>query len=134
MKKTKFIGKIDEVGGFFKPDNSEEWHKYLRELNGEKVIIELKKFRQTRSVQQNSYYWAVVVKLLSDHTGYDKDEMNDLLKYRFLKESIPGGGFKIGSFADLKTLEFEGKMSKIRMWASRDVEVYIPTPRESHYY
>ena len=132
MKKTKFNGTIHCAS--FVPADYKEWDQHLRDWEGEKVTIEIKKFRQSRSNQQNSYYWAVVVKYLSDHTGYDKDEMNDLLKYRFLKEEIVGGGFKIGSFADLKTLEFEGRMTKIRMWASRDLEVYIPTPRESKYY
>ena len=133
MKKTKFTGEIIK-GGTFVADDSVNWGKLLLESEGKKVTFELKRFRQSRSTQQNSYYWAVVVKHLSDHTGYDKEEMNDLLKYRFLKEEIAGGGFKIGSFAELKTLEFEGKMKNIRMWASKEVEVYIPTPREVNYY
>ena len=39
-----------------------------------------------RSNQQSRYYWGIVVQILSEHTGFTKDEVHELLKRKFLKD------------------------------------------------
>ena len=47
--------------------------EYLKTLKGEHwVTID----RDTRSQSQNKYYWAVVVHLIADGTGMDKQEVH----------------------------------------------------------
>jgi len=76
-----------------------------------------------RSNPQNRYFHGVVLPLLSDCTGYTDEEMKGIVKYKF--------GIK--STSALTTIEHEEFMSKIRMWASRDLECWIPEPHEEGY-
>jgi hypothetical protein len=42
----------------------------------------------------------------------------------------PGMPPTVRSTSDLSTIEFEEYCSKIRMWASKELGVYIPSPNE----
>lgn len=91
-----------------------------------------------RSTPQNRYYWGCVIQTLSDELGYTRDEIHDIIKYKFLKESriIKGRDGKAlqlevsGSTAKLDTKQFEELMTQIRIWASRDLNIYIKEPNE----
>lgn len=43
------------------------------------------KDKPSRSSQANRYYFGVVIKMLSDETGYEPDEMHECLAMRFLR-------------------------------------------------
>jgi hypothetical protein len=73
-----------------------------------------------RSNPQNSYFHAVVIPILSEYTGYDHAEIKGIVKYKF----------KVKHTSDLSTVEFEKFMSDVRMWASRDLGCYVPSPNE----
>jgi len=66
--------------------------------------------------------------MLSDEIGYSDEEMHDALKWKFLQKQgkIP----TTRSTSDLSTVEYEDFLSKVRMWASSDLGLYIPTPNE----
>lgn len=96
-------------------------------------------FRKDRSNNQNRYYWGVVVKLLSEHTGFNEDEMHEVLKYKFLTEkkilSTKKGWEDVSistSTTRLTTKQFEEFMTKVRQWASIELDCYIPEPNEAH--
>ena len=103
----------------------------LSHLNGKTVIITEQK--ATRSVNQNNYYWGVVLEKLSDHTGFTPIEMHEVLKQMFngtwveLKDNqylIPT------TTTTLNTKEFEDLMAKIRTWASIELGCFIELPNE----
>ena len=73
-----------------------------------------------RSDQQNKYYHGVVVKMISDHLGYEKDEMHEVLKKQF----------KVESTAKLKSAEFKEYVENIVRWAASDLGLPIPDPSE----
>lgn len=52
------------------------------------VTITVEKKHATRSLEQNAAYWAAIVKPLSDHTGYQPDEIHDILKAKFLPKKL----------------------------------------------
>lgn len=91
-----------------------------------------------RSNQQSKYYWAVVVKILSEETGYQPYEFHEILKHRFLTEHVlvkskSGKTISVtksNSTSSLDTKEFEDLMSKIRIWASANLGIWIPEPNE----
>ena len=93
---------------------------------------------KSRSNNQNRYYWSVVVGILSEETGYDANEIHEMIKRKFLTEHriVKGKKGQVlqldvdGSTTDLDTKQFEELMSKIRIWASRDLSIYIPEPNE----
>ncbi len=96
-------------------------------------------FTKRRSNAENKYYWKIVVGILAEETGYSDKEMHEILKRRFLTEHRIVRGKKgeviqmetDGSTAGLTTVKFEELMSQIRIWASRDLSIYIPSPNEN---
>jgi len=83
-----------------------------------------------RSKEQNDYYWGVVVTMLSDRFGYSKDEIHEILKWKFLRAVEPGKPDRIRSTRDITTLEAEAYYEQIRRWAAAEYNVYIPLPSE----
>jgi len=54
--------------------------EFIQSLNGDtKVDITITKHDDPKTLQQNAYYWAAYVKPLSDHFGYTKQEMHEVL-------------------------------------------------------
>lgn len=109
-------------------------YQVLRYLRGQyKVTIQ--RIRDGRSLNQNKYYWAVVVSILASELGYFKDEMHDILRRKFLGYTRlnPLSGAEemfAKSTTDLNTQEMEEYMDNIRVWAISEMEIYIPMPNE----
>lgn len=111
---------------------------HLNSISTEDVEIVIKPWRNKRSHQQNKYYWGVPIKLIGEKLGYDDDETHEILKQKFLKIKVvrlgDGEEFIISkSTTDLKTVEFEDFLSKVRTWASVKLECMIPMPNEVDY-
>lgn len=93
-------------------------------------------FKKDRSNNQNRYYWGVVIKLLSEHTGFEPDEMHEVLKHIFLsypktlETKKPELVYISKSTSGLSTKDFEDFMSRVRTWASLELAVWIPEPNE----
>jgi len=127
----------------FIPDDAESFMRYVHDLEGMRVVATMTKFRQLkpRSGQQNDYYWGVEIEVLREELGYTKDEMHEILKYKFLskeKVTTTKKGRKVAfrviqSTTELTTAEFESLMSEIRTWASTDLNIYIPEPNEVNF-
>lgn len=91
--------------------------------------LQIQTIRRTRSLNENSYYWGVVVKMLADELGYLPEEMHDALRIKFLTihtDKLPS----IKTTTKLTTSEFEEYLSKIRTWSSLELGVLIPMPNE----
>jgi len=90
--------------------------------------------KKKRSLQQNAYYWGVVVqKIIEAHDDqYKPYQIHEWLKRQFLAEIIELRGVihEIGSStAVLSTKQFEEFMSNVRMWAAEN-GIDIPEPNE----
>lgn len=90
--------------------------------------------RKARSTSQNRYYWAVVIKELSDLWGFDKEDVHEILKVKFLKRTTYDLGGEIIEAAlssrVLNTVEFTKYLDSIRQWALEKFGLYIPQPHE----
>lgn len=109
----------------------------LRE--GWQVEVTVKRLRATRSLEQNAYYWGVVVQLLSEHTGYTPEDIHELLKAKFIPKRLAvcdGNGVIHGEFVLggstrlMNKLEFGEYMDGIREWAADSLGVVIPDPNQ----
>lgn len=106
-----------------------EYHKWLATLEGHEVEVTVRKKRKQRSLPQNKFYWGIIVEMLSDFTGYSREEMHEALKEKFLgSERDEHGLMKIGSTTTLTTDEFIGYTNKIIIWAAQELGVFIPDP------
>lgn len=99
------------------------------------IVIERK--HATRSIAQNRLYWGVYVKLLSEHTGYDPEDLHDILKAKFLPKKITitddqgviTDEFVVGgSTRQLNKLQFGEYLERIQRWAAEELHVVIPDP------
>ena len=90
---------------------------------------------EKRSNQSNKYYWAVIIRYLSEETGYFSHEMNDELLKKFAKVAEVEDEFG----RDLIIVETtsgmnEARMNKycndIKIWASSYYRIRIPDPGE----
>lgn len=109
---------------------------HLKSL-GNDYIVEVKQNKNTRSMNQNRYYWKCIVQELARELGYTTDEMHDALKIKFSSEwnqveykdkLIPLHSVK--STTVMNTREFEVYCESIRIWALTDLSIKLRQPNE----
>jgi hypothetical protein len=124
-----FYGKVSR--GVLLPEKPATFRNYLSSLEGKEVSIAVKKksIVKPRSLNENNYYWGVVLALISATTGYEPEEVHEALKHKFLRRPGPKLD-RILSTAGLDTIDFEKYLEKIRLWAATELEIVIPLPNE----
>ena len=66
-----------------------DWCQHFTE--GSDVEVVVREIKKTRSSPQNRYYWGVVLKLISEKTGYTREEIHEMLRLLYLREQTPIG-------------------------------------------
>lgn len=138
--KPRFRAIITEPGNEEFPDlfdlYDSDWSKYFKYMDklgvGTHIFITVEKItrEKTRSLEQNAYYWGVVVKILAGETGYTKDEMHEALKVKFLTYENVKGIPTVLSTTKLNTKQFEVYLEMVRRWAAMDLGIVIPEPNQ----
>lgn len=119
------------------PYQKEKAISYIERIDKE-MICEVRKDKRNRSTVQNAYYWFLLT-MLETETGNDKDDLHEYFKYMILDNgtvSIAVFETKIPirpSTTKLTTLEFEDYLEKIRVFASRELGIFLPKPNETEY-
>ena len=110
--------------------------EYMKGLKSD-YIVEVKKQRNTRSNNQNKYYWKCIIQPLADELGYLTDEMHETLKVKFNSEfqmlqmnDKTTGIQKVRSTTQMSTKGFEVYLERIRVWAMVDLGVRLQEPNE----
>ena len=106
--------------------NRERFDEHIKSLDGE-VVLTLKKKRKLRSLNQNSYYWAILT-IAGDELGYDPGELHDSFKSLYLTDKstkIP----LIRSTSKLNTEQFGQYLDKVIRKVA-ELGIVIPTPEE----
>lgn len=114
-------------------ENQSKYLVHLSKLEGKEFELTIRQKKSQRSLNQNAYYWSVVIEILRDHFGYEEDEseeVHDGLKLKFLRIHEGKALETVRSTTKLNTAEFEDYLEKIRRWASKDHGIYIPLPNE----
>lgn len=126
--RIKFNGTVEK--GKLKLNSPEAFNRYIFTLEGP-VTLEIKKVKQGRSLNQNSYYWGVVVPILASDLGYEVEEMHEALKWKFLRvndKELP----TVRSTAKLSKGEFVEYIDRIIRWAATEYQIIIPLPNEAY--
>jgi len=110
MKKL-FRGKVEKCKVVL--DDQRGYDLLVASLNGKDVEITLGRHSKQRSNPENRYYWGVVIKLISEYTGYTANESHDAMRMKFLINH-DGKLETLKSTTRLSTVEFEEYMSSIR--------------------
>ncbi len=110
--------------------------EYIATLDGDVEVV-IKKWRDNRSNNQNSYYHGVVVVLINEEMGdLTKEETHQFLASKFLGKRMVVKGEEylfVPSTASLNTKDFELYLSQIRQWASMELNCFVPTPNQVDY-
>lgn len=124
----------DVTGGRLQKNVSLKIANELKEFEGKRVEIKIQKLKSTRSGQQNRYWWAIVT-ILANEIGYTKNEMHEILKFKFLKRSkvleSTGEVFEyLESTTKLNKSEFADMTSELIRWSAETFNVILPLPGE----
>ena len=89
--------------------------------------VTIKRYRAKRSDAQNKYYWGVVVQMIADETGNNKDMTHDGLRSMFLIDKT-GKMPVIRSTTSMTTKEFMEYIDTVVLWAAEFLGVIVPPP------
>jgi len=130
----KFLADVGEDG---KPvfDNPALPANELRRLKGKKIWVQFWPWRKTRTTPENRYFHGVILPIIAEHTGDDKDQVKEGLKFKYLRRISPSGVEYVEHTSNLTTAEFEDFCTKIRVDASDGTllgePLWIPEPNEN---
>jgi len=114
----KFHGEVQN--GKFYPDIVEPFKNAFIPHEGKRVTVTVGRQRKPRSGKQNRYLHGVVIEMLANHLGYEKEEMKGIIKWIF----------KVKHTSDLSTVEDEELCERIRRWAVKEFNLVIPDPNQ----
>ena len=111
-------------------NNERRFNDNLNIFEGEEIEIRIKVRTNNRSNEQNSLYWKWI-NIMSEEIGFTKEEMHELIKYKFLKRtSINNNGVeevKLKSTTTLTVKEFTKLMDDILYWSNNTLNINLPT-------
>jgi hypothetical protein len=107
-----------------KADSKEAFRQLYNDtqsLEFENGYIALFEADKARSLPQNRYYWGVVIKMLSELTGYEPEILHEFLCGKFIGERSRSVFDKLimirQKSSSLSASEFSEYIEKIRFWA-----------------
>ena len=98
-------------------------HQWLLAQAVESLPLEvvIRPYKRNRTVEQNDYYWAVLTHI-SQETGYTKDDLHDMMRYKFLgmqKKEVAGVVIEyLPSTTKLKVGDMADYITQIDQWSA----------------
>ena len=128
----------NEYIGVFKKDarnniiwtDRHDFEKLLKDLPEGSYYFSISKYTGKRTIEQNRLYWKILA-IVSDYTGYEKDELHEIFKYKFLKRSKQdentGEIFEyIKTTTKLKIPEFSDYIDKVKRYCTINLGCKFP--------
>lgn len=133
-----FYGKTEN--GKPKIARRSEMDEVLQSFEGKDWQLTIEKKKKSRSLNQNAYYWGVVIPMVRAALHdlgmkLSRQEVHELLKLKFLKKEIinenTGEVFEyIGGSSELTTTEFMDFTAELQQWSAEYLNIVIPSPNE----
>ena len=129
-----FVGTIEQ--GKLNVDFSANFDRWLSTLEGQRVTVEVKKFRKNRTLPQMRYYFGVVIERLLEPMGYRKDEkekVHQIMKYKFLRTIDDNGNEYVPTLSEITkvdTVQMGEYLDQIKIFAAQELNTYIPDANE----
>ena len=120
-------------------DQDYESYEALKELDGKRVEISLKEYKNTRSNRANRYYWGVVIPSVFKAFAemgiklVNHEQAHEALKQKFLMIEVKTkeGSFRIPqSTSSMKTDEFANYIFVVVDYLREYYNFVVPEPRE----
>jgi hypothetical protein len=130
-KPNVFTAFVDDAG-HFAIDNREAFRRYVAaKFKGQEITVTVERKKRSRTLDQNAYWYAVPVKILSDELGYTPSQMHYALlgEYGGYKSGPTGQAVpNIASSSDLSTEDFAKLIDWVLDWAPSQLNIVIPPP------
>jgi hypothetical protein len=110
-------------------NNPDGFEKYLWKLNDKSVDVVVRLPRKDRSYKQNRFLWGICYELISESTGYTREEVHDAMRLLFLKDE-DRAILTLKSTTSLTTVEMNEYWAKIQQFAAEKLNLIIPDPKE----
>tara|TARA_R110002020_G_scaffold392083_1_gene602419 strand:+ start:174 stop:557 length:384 start_codon:yes stop_codon:yes gene_type:complete len=111
-------------------NNKQQFQDQLVALEGKDVVIKIVERGNNRTKDQNSLFWQWV-DIISNETGYTKEETKELIQYKFLqRERLNEEGYTETYLKGTSTLskkEFTDLMNNVSYWSNNTLNVSLPT-------
>ena len=137
-KERTFFGSISK--GRFVHKDPNGFELYLKQFeDGKEMQVEIKPFSKHRSSGKpwettnfNGYYWGIFVRKAADAYGeLNQKVMHGIIQIGTGNFTMSKEGKEIPNGTDhMSGAEFSEYCSRVRMWASIELEIYIPEPNE----
>jgi len=116
-------------------DNQKEARDYLLSVENKPLMVRIDRETGIRSFNQNSWYWGVVLKTISETYGHSAKELNEIYKRMFIPPKFikyKGREIKLPqSTSDLSKNDFGEYIERIRAEVASD-GIVIPDPIRKH--
>jgi hypothetical protein len=101
------------------------------------LSVEIKQHKNARTRYQNAYYFGVVLRTISEYTGFTPEELHASFKRTFLpiEREMIGGVMveRLSSTKDLDTKTFNDYLERILHFCAENIGLYVPMPNEMIY-
>lgn len=119
--------------------NKDQFIRALKNIKDGPVELIVKRWRANRSTQQNAWYHACIIPIITDainelqgEEAFSRTEIHEFLKSKFnTRTVINEGGQEVRiarSTSNLTTTEFTAYVEQVRAWAIDMLDVTIPDP------
>jgi len=128
------------TNGKMEPTTAQLLIAELANHEGKDIAITVERKRKKRSLNQNQYYWGVVVELIYlalKERGWEvnREGTHELLRVRFLSEDKPIGNdgefvTRVKSTTELDSVEFGTYIECCKQFAAEYLNTVIPEPND----
>lgn len=128
--------------GEFKLRNKEKVIQQIKEMKDGYGFFEWK-YKSQRTLQQNKYYWGVIVfeirnRLTELGNTFTDENVHDFLKDKFNSKMVIGNGGEVlgevgQSTTEMSKEDFSIYLEKIFAWSSEFLDLHIPPPNQQLY-
>ena len=103
---------------------------YIRDLPPDTVWqVVINKYVKPRSDSQHGYY-RVLLGIVSEHTGYDSDELHTMFRMKAGLTKVLNGETVPKSTKELSTMEMSDLIETVLRVAATDLEISLPAPSQ----
>ena len=120
-----FLADVKKGILYFK--RTDQFKMYIGNLDGQKVLVSVKKYYRSRSTKQNSLYW-VWLTAIGNEIGEEPEDIHSTFKAMFLVDRSKKFPI-VKSTTSLNTFEFMEYMEKIARKMA-ELNIVLPNPDE----
>lgn len=122
-----FYGRI--LNGRIELEFRDQFKRRIEFLENQKIELKLNKFRNTRTLSQNAYYWACVLEGVMEFSGFTKEEAHHAVAHLYLIDRETNPDFaRVKSTTELDTKEFAEYLDKIILLCGEHGVTVEPPP------